>query len=157
VRAPTDQGGASTPARSPGSLPSAAAWLADDDDFLATFSQIARTRETRSQVFTCTCCTVLRGFKDIQMLRQPQAQIAVQYGTDRRAAAFATHPGMRTSRAGRSLAATIRDLALIALAWAIFIGLVMYPAVQIIGIATCAVALLIGSGRRAANRTAAAI
>ena len=91
------------------------------------------------------------------MLRQPQAQIAIQYGTDRRAAAYAAHPGMRTSRAGRSLAATVRDLALIALAWAIFIGLVMYPAAQIIGIATCAIALLLGSARRPPDRELAAI
>jgi len=134
-----------------------AAWLADIYDFLETFSQIARARETGSQVFACTCCTVLPGFKDSQMLRQPHAQIAVQYGTDRRAAAYAAHPGMRTSRTGRTLAATIRDLVLIALAWAIFIGLVMYPAAQIIGIAACAVALLVGGGRRSPDREMATI
>jgi hypothetical protein len=89
------------------------------------------------------------------MLRQ--AQFAVQFGTDRRAAAHPAHSDMRTRRAGRSLAATVRDLALIALAWAIFIGLVMYPAAQIIGIATCAIALLLGSGRRAPNRELATI
>ena len=91
------------------------------------------------------------------MPRQTQAQFAIQFGTDRRAAAPAAHPDMRTSRAGRSLSGTVRDLALIALAWAIFIGLVMYPAAQIIGIATCAIALLLGSGRRAPNREMAAI
>lgn len=91
------------------------------------------------------------------MFRQPNAQIAVQYGTDRRAAAYAAHPGMRTSRTGRTLAATIRDLVLIALAWAIFIGLVMYPAAQIIGIAACAVALLVGGGRRSPDREMATI
>jgi hypothetical protein len=129
--------------------------LAGDHDFLETFSQIARVRETRSQAFACTCCTVLPGFKDIQMLRQPQAQIAIRYGTDRRAAACAAHPDMRPSRAGRSLAATVSDLALIALAWAIFIGLMMYPAAQIIGIAACAIALLVGGARRAPDRAAA--
>jgi hypothetical protein len=46
---------------------------------------------------------------------------------------------------------------LIALAWAIFIGLVMYPAAQIIGIAACAVALLVGGGRRSPDREMATI
>jgi hypothetical protein len=60
--------------------------------------------------------------------------------------------GSRVS--GKKLAGTIRDVILIALAWAIFIGVMMHPGVQIIGILACAVALLVGGGRAVARRTA---
>ncbi len=52
------------------------------------------------------------------------------------------------------LAGTIRDIVLIALAWAIFIGVILYPVTQIIGILVCSIALLIGSMRTAARRSA---
>jgi hypothetical protein len=56
--------------------------------------------------------------------------------------------------AGRRLVGTIRDLILIALAWAIFIGVILHPAVQIVGIAACALALLVGGARAAFTRRA---
>jgi hypothetical protein len=47
----------------------------------------------------------------------------------------------------RRLAGTIRDLALIAIAWALFIGVIFHPGVQIVAIMTCALALMVGSAR----------
>lgn len=52
------------------------------------------------------------------------------------------------------LAGTIRDLVLIALAWMIFVGVLFHPGVQIIGIAACALALLVGSIKGALGRRA---
>jgi hypothetical protein len=54
----------------------------------------------------------------------------------------------------RRLAGTIRDLALIVLAWALFIGLIFHPGAQIVGLVTCALALMIGSARGAGGRRA---
>jgi hypothetical protein len=55
-------------------------------------------------------------------------------------------------RAGGGLIGTIRDLILIALAWTIFIGVILHPGVQIVGIAACALALLVGGARSAFSR-----
>ena len=76
-----------------------------------------------------------------------QPAIRVRYGNDRRTGLFAASPAA-TIDGGRSLAATIRDLVLIALAWALFVGIMMYPVAQIAGIFICAIALLLGSARR---------
>jgi hypothetical protein len=57
-------------------------------------------------------------------------------------------------RAGSGLIGTIRDLILIALAWTIFIGIILHPGVQIVGIAACALALLVGGARAAFSRRA---
>ena len=57
-------------------------------------------------------------------------------------------------RAGGGLIGTIRDLLLIALAWTIFIGVILHPGVQIVGIAACALALLVGGARAAFSRRA---
>lgn len=57
-------------------------------------------------------------------------------------------------RAGDGLIGTIRDLILIALAWTIFIGIILHPGVQIVGIAACAFALLVGGVRSALGRKA---
>jgi len=43
----------------------------------------------------------------------------------------------------RNVAGTIRDIGLIMLAWMIFIGVVVYPAAQLVGLLTCAIALLV--------------
>jgi hypothetical protein len=56
--------------------------------------------------------------------------------------------------AGSRLAGTIRDLMLIALAWTIFIGIILHPAVQLVGIAACALALLVGGARSGFSRRA---
>jgi len=53
-----------------------------------------------------------------------------------------------------ALAATIRDVILIALAWLVFIGVIFHPGVQIVGIAACALAVLVGSARAAIGRGA---
>jgi hypothetical protein len=50
------------------------------------------------------------------------------------------------------LAGSFRDIVLIALAWVIFVGVILHPGVQIVGIVTCALALLIGGARAATNR-----
>jgi hypothetical protein len=55
-------------------------------------------------------------------------------------------------RDGRGLAANIRDLGLIALAWMIFIGIILHPGAQLFGIAACGFALLVGSVRAAIGR-----
>ena len=55
--------------------------------------------------------------------------------------------------AGRSVTQTVRDLALIAIAWAILIGAIIYPAAQLIGLLTCAVALAVGSRRQVLAET----
>ena len=57
-------------------------------------------------------------------------------------------------RAGGGLIGTIRDLFLIALAWTIFIGVILHPGAQIVGIVACALALLFGSARAALRHTA---
>jgi hypothetical protein len=57
-------------------------------------------------------------------------------------------------RVGSGLIGTIRDLILIALAWTTFIGVILHPGVQIVGIAACALALLVGGARSAFSRTA---
>ena len=57
-------------------------------------------------------------------------------------------------RAGGGLIGTIRDLILIALAWTIFIGAILHPGAQIVGIAACMLALLVGSARSAFSRSA---
>jgi hypothetical protein len=56
--------------------------------------------------------------------------------------------------AGSKLVRTTRDLMLIALAWTIFIGIILHPAVQLVGIAACAFALLVGGARSAFSRRA---
>jgi hypothetical protein len=56
--------------------------------------------------------------------------------------------------AGSRLAGTIRDLILIAFAWTIFIGVILHPGAQIVGIAACALALLVGGARSAFARRA---
>ena len=56
--------------------------------------------------------------------------------------------------AGSRLAGTIRDLTLIALAWTIFIGVILHPGAQIVGIVACALALLVGGARSALGRRA---
>jgi hypothetical protein len=82
--------------------------------------------------------------------------IQVRYGTRRPAAPCAGRRDRLTNPVGSPLAATIRDLVLIALAWTLFIAVVMHPIAQIAGIAACAIALLIGSERRATSVAAAA-
>jgi hypothetical protein len=57
-------------------------------------------------------------------------------------------------RAGGGLIGTIRDLFLIALAWTIFIGVILHPGAQIVGIAACALALLVSGARAALRHTA---
>jgi hypothetical protein len=56
------------------------------------------------------------------------------------------------ARCGRGLAGTIQDLVLIALAWAIFIGVILHPGVQIVGLGACALGLLVGSVRSGLGR-----
>jgi hypothetical protein len=48
------------------------------------------------------------------------------------------------------VAGTIRDIALIALAWVVLAGVIFFPATQLIGILTCAIALTVCRPR--ANR-----
>jgi hypothetical protein len=55
-------------------------------------------------------------------------------------------------RGGRGLAANIRDLGLIALAWVIFIGIILHPGAQLFGIVVCGLALLVGSVRGGIGR-----
>jgi hypothetical protein len=55
-------------------------------------------------------------------------------------------------RGSRGLAANIRDLGLIALAWVIFIGVILHPGAQLVGIAACGLALVVGSVRAAIGR-----
>jgi hypothetical protein len=55
---------------------------------------------------------------------------------------LAASPG----RPGQATGA-IRDVALIALAWMILIGVIVYPVAQLIGILTCAIALVLGKPR----------
>ena len=51
------------------------------------------------------------------------------------------------------IARTLRDLVLIVMGWAILIGAILYPAAQLVGLLTCAVALAIGSRRRSSGET----
>lgn len=68
--------------------------------------------------------------------------------------------GLETSFAAESvgasgkLAGIIQDVVLIALAWAIFIGVILYPVMQIIGILACSISLLVDSRQSSANTSA---
>ena len=73
------------------------------------------------------------------------APFRVHYGADR-LADLPTSSRSATAAAGRMLV----DLALIALAWAIFIGVMLYPAAQLVGLFACAIALVVAGGRRPA-------
>lgn len=74
------------------------------------------------------------------------------YGRDGRDVLRNALLDLETAPAARgNLFRTLRDIALIALAWMIFVGAVMYPAVQIVGIVACAVVLLAGRRRDAAK------
>jgi hypothetical protein len=53
---------------------------------------------------------------------------------------------------GRGFIGTIGDLVVIALAWMIFIGVIFHPGAQLVGIAACGLALLLGSVRAAFGR-----
>jgi hypothetical protein len=64
------------------------------------------------------------------------------------------HSAAKRAGAGSKLVATSRDLMLIALAWMIFFGVILHPAVQLVGIAACALALLVGGARSAFSRRA---
>ncbi|HUI97066.1 MAG TPA: hypothetical protein VLX44_15020 [Xanthobacteraceae bacterium] len=85
------------------------------------------------------------------MLRKSSAPIRFHYGNHHGATALAVPAGLRSAPAGARFLATLRDLAFIAMAWAIFIGTMIYPATQIVGIAACAIALFIGAGRARGN------
>ena len=51
------------------------------------------------------------------------------------------------SRGKGRVAGTIRDIALIALAWVVLAGVIFFPATQLIGILTCAIALAVSRPR----------
>jgi hypothetical protein len=104
------------------------------------------------------------GFRDSPMLSHAfsasgaiRRDIAVQaparfhYGTARRAGASPS-PGRNERRVFRVL----RDIVLIAMAWAVFIGIMIQPAAQLVGLLACAIALIVGCGRRGTASTAAA-
>jgi hypothetical protein len=57
-------------------------------------------------------------------------------------------PVMRSSRKLGTTRVLIRDLALIALAWTVFIGVILYPAAQLVGLLACAIALGAERARR---------
>jgi hypothetical protein len=83
-------------------------------------------------------------------MRKSPTPICFQYG-NHHPTALAVPAGLRDALSGGRLFATLRDLVFIALAWAIFIGIFVYPATQIVGIAACAIALAIGAGRARGN------
>ncbi|HEY4920559.1 MAG TPA: hypothetical protein VII40_10695 [Xanthobacteraceae bacterium] len=84
-------------------------------------------------------------------MRKSPAPIRLHYGNHHGATALAVPADLRGAPAGAGFLATLRDLAFIAVAWAIFIGIILHPATQIVGIAACAIALVIGAGRARGN------
>jgi hypothetical protein len=48
----------------------------------------------------------------------------------------------------RGIVGTLQDLALIALAWGLLIGVIVYPVAQLIGLLACAIALAIHARTR---------
>lgn len=62
----------------------------------------------------------------------PQPGYAVR-GSAQAAKGFARRP--------QGVLRTVRDLAFIALAWALLIGIIAYPAAQLVGLLACAIAL----------------
>jgi hypothetical protein len=55
--------------------------------------------------------------------------------------------GISSAAHSGTVAGAIRDTVLIALGWLILIGVVLFPAAQLVGIFTCAVALAVGKPR----------
>jgi hypothetical protein len=73
------------------------------------------------------------------------APFNARYGAGRHAD-IPTSSRSAVSTAGRTLV----DLVLIALVWAIFIGVMLYPAAQLVGLIACAIALVFAGRRRPA-------
>jgi hypothetical protein len=57
------------------------------------------------------------------------------------------HDGASFVRNPPGIARTLRDVLLIALAWALLIGVIIYPVAQIVGLITCAIALALSAAR----------
>jgi hypothetical protein len=58
------------------------------------------------------------------------------------------HDAGSYARDKRGIVGTLQDLALIALAWGLLIGVIVYPVAQLIGLLTCAIALAIHARTR---------
>jgi hypothetical protein len=58
------------------------------------------------------------------------------------------HDAGYARRDNRGIVGTLRDLALIALAWALLIGIIVYPVAQLVGLLTCAIVLAVHARTR---------
>jgi hypothetical protein len=61
------------------------------------------------------------------------------------------HDAGARGRDKSGIVGTLQDLALIALAWALLIGVIVYPVAQLVGLLTCAIALAIHARTRPAE------
>ena len=55
------------------------------------------------------------------------------------------HDAIALAHNPRGVFGTLRDLALIALAWALLVGVIVYPVAQVVGLVTCAIALAVSA------------
>jgi hypothetical protein len=53
------------------------------------------------------------------------------------------YPRILASKPKRGIFATLRDLCLVAISWTFFIGLIVYPVAHLVGLAACAIALVV--------------
>ena len=68
------------------------------------------------------------------------AQPVAMHANAHDAVAFAHNP--------RGIFGTLRDHVLIAFAWALLVGVIVYPVAQIVGLVTCAIALAFSAAGR---------
>jgi hypothetical protein len=53
-----------------------------------------------------------------------------------------SYPSIFAAKPRRGLGSTLRDLSLVVLGWMFFVGVIVYPAAYLMGLAVCAIALL---------------